>query len=172
MKKILIAGVGNMFLGDHGFGCEVIRQLRPLKFPPAVTVMDFGIRSYNLAYALTDGYDAAILVDAVQRGKTPGTVFLIEPEISHLSELEATVVNPHSMNPVSVLQLAQSVGKVSEKVLLVGCEPAVLEDENGELQLSRSVRAAIPQAIEMIQSLVAELLLESRNQNPAEPILS
>jgi hydrogenase maturation protease len=161
MKKILIAGIGNIFLGDDGFGCEVIRQLRPLKLPPSVTAMDFGTRSYNLAYALTDGYDAAILVDAVPRGEKPGTVFLIEPEISRLSELEATALKPHSMNPVSVLQLAQSVGKVSEKVFLVGCEPAVLEDEKGELELSRPVRAAIPQAVEMIQLIVAKLFLEA-----------
>jgi hydrogenase maturation protease len=168
MKKILIAGIGNIFHGDDGFGCEVIRELFRRKISDEVTVMDFGIRSYDLAYALTVGYDVTILIDAVSRGEKPGTIFLIEPDLNRLGELESTSVDAHSMNPVAVLQMAQSLGTVSGKLFLVGCEPGVLESD--EMGLSEPVRAAIPSAIEMIESLVTELLLE--NQKEVEPVLS
>jgi hydrogenase maturation protease len=166
MKKILIAGIGNIFHGDDGFGCEIIRELSRKIFPEGVTLQDFGIRSYDLAYALTVDYDAIILVDAVPRGEKAGTIFLIEPDINRLGELEANAVDPHSMNPVAVLQMAQSLGEISGKLFLVGCEPAVLESD--EIGLSAEVLAAIPQAIEMIESLVAELISEnSENKNEA-----
>jgi hydrogenase maturation protease len=168
MKKILIAGIGNIFHGDDGFGCEVIRELAHKKNSDEVVVTDFGIRSYDLAYALTGDYDATILVDAASRAAKPGTVYLIEPDLGRLNELESTSVDAHSMNPVAVLQLAQSLGTISGKLFLVGCEPAVLESD--EIGLSASVTAALPTAIEMIDSLVAELLLE--NQKEAEPVLS
>jgi hydrogenase maturation protease len=168
MKKILIAGIGNIFHGDDGFGCEVIRELFRRKISDEVTVMDFGIRSYDLAYALTVGYDVTILIDAVSRGEKSGTIFLIEPDLNRLGELESTSVDAHSMNPVAVLQMAQSLGTVSGKLFLVGCEPGVLESD--EMGLSEPVRAAIPSAIEMIESLVTELLLE--NQKEVEPVLS
>jgi hydrogenase maturation protease len=161
MKKILIAGIGNIFYGDDGFGCEVIRELSRKNFPDAVTVADFGIRSYDLAYALTIDYDAIILVDAVPRGEKAGTIFLIEPDVNRLGELEANAVDPHSMNPVAVLQMAQSLGEISGQLFLVGCEPAVLESD--EIGLSAEVSAAIPHAIEMIESLVKNLL-ESKSQ--------
>jgi hydrogenase maturation protease len=164
MKKILIAGIGNIFHGDDAFGCEVIRQLFGRKISEEATVMDFGIRSYDLAYALTIDYDVTILVDAVSRGEKPGTVFLIEPDINRLGELEANAIDAHSMNPVAVLHMAQSLGEISGQLFLVGCEPAVLENDSGEIGLSPEVQKAIPQAIEMIESLVKNLL-ESESQN-------
>ena len=108
MKKILIAGIGNIFHGDDAFGCEVVRQLEQCALPAEVIIMDFGIRSYDLAYALTGDYDATILVDAASRAAKPGTVYLIEPDLGRLNELESTSVDAHSMNPVAVLQLAPS----------------------------------------------------------------
>jgi hydrogenase maturation protease len=161
MKKILIAGIGNIFHGDDAFGCEVIRQLFGRKISEEATVMDFGIRSYDLAYALTIDYDVTILVDAVSRGEKPGTVFLIEPDINRLGELEANAIDAHSMNPVAVLQMAQSLGEISGQLFLVGCEPAILESD--EIGLSAEVSAAIPHAIEMIESLVTNLL-EAKSQ--------
>jgi hydrogenase maturation protease len=159
MKKILIAGIGNIFLGDDAFGCEVLREMTRNALPEGVAAIDFGVRSYDLAYALNDGaYDAIILVDSTARGKEPGTVFLIEPDLSRLEEFERTAVDAHSMNPVSVIQMAQSLGGVNGKLYLVGCEPAVLESENGEIGLSEKVREAVQQAIGMIQSLVNDLL--------------
>ena len=161
MKKILIAGIGNIFHGDDGFGCEVARELIRRDFPDEVTVTDFGIRSYDLAYALTEGYDATILVDAVPRGENPGTIFLIEPDLDRLGAWEAKAVDPHSMNPVAVLQLAQAIGEIGGKLFLVGCEPAVLESD--EIGLSPPVQAAIPAAVGTIESLIAEIL-ETKKQ--------
>jgi hydrogenase maturation protease len=168
--KILIAGIGNIFHGDDGFGCEVVRELQRRNFSSATTITDFGIRSYDLAYALTDGYDATILVDATSRGAKPGMVFLIEPDLSRLSELESSAVDAHSMNPVAVLQMAQSLGKIGGKLFLVGCEPESLEDESGAMTLSAAVIAAIPSAIEMIESLVGDLI--SENQTAPELVLN
>jgi hydrogenase maturation protease len=155
MKKILIAGIGNIFLGDDAFGCEVLRELKRVPLPEGITATDFGIRSYDLAYALNDSaYDTIILVDATSRGGEPGTVFLIEPDLSRLEQLEQSAVDAHSMNPVSVIQMTQALGGEKGKLYLVACEPAVLESEDGRVGLSESVRAAVPQAISMIQSLV------------------
>jgi len=158
MKKILIAGIGNIFHGDDAFGCEVIRQFKPGGLPEGVTVMDFGIRSYDLAYALTNGFDAVILVDAASRGQPPGTVYLIKPDVKRLDELGRSAVDPHAMDPVAVIRMAQSLGGMKAKLYLVGCEPAVLENDQGEIALSVPAQEAVPQAIHMIESLLKELL--------------
>ncbi|HXA08444.1 MAG TPA: hydrogenase maturation protease, partial [Chthoniobacterales bacterium] len=108
MKKILVAGIGNIFFGDDAFGCEVANQLARRALPEEVCVTDFGIRSYDLAYAMMDNYDAIILVDASPQGSAPGTIYLIEPDQKKLDELPDEAVNAHSMNPVRVLQLVRS----------------------------------------------------------------
>ena len=169
MKRILIAGIGNIFLGDDAFGVEVVHELAQRPHVPGVTVADYGISSYDLAYAVTDGYDAIILVDATPRGEAPGTVSLIEPELSRLRELEHETVDAHSLSPVSVLKLAESLGGQVGKVYLVGCEPAnLVESETGDLGLSEPVRAAVPAAVEMIESLVINLLKsEAGEEHPA-----
>ena len=159
MKKILIAGIGNIFLGDDAFGVEVVHALAQRAHPPGVSVVDFGIRSYDLAYALTDGYDAIILVDATPRGEKPGTVSLIEPDLSKLNDLEHEAMDAHTLNPVAVLHLAQKLGGQTGKIYLVGCEPAILtESEDGDLGLSEPVHAAVGTAVEMIELLVEKLL--------------
>ncbi|HEX3718478.1 MAG TPA: hydrogenase maturation protease [Verrucomicrobiae bacterium] len=149
MKKILVAGIGNIFQGDDAFGCEVLRQLNPDTFSDEVALMDFGIRSYDLAYALTDPYETVILVDAVGRGQPAGTLYLIEPTVEGSGAVDA-----HSMNPVAAIQMARALGGVKAKLYLIGCEPKVLESDNGEMGLSAEVNAALPQAIAMIESLV------------------
>jgi hydrogenase maturation protease len=156
-KRILVAGIGNIFLGDDAFGCEVIRKWSPGALPEAVQVEDFGIRGYDLACALAEGYEAAVLVDALPRGQAPGSVFLFEPDLSGLGAAEAAV-DPHSLDPVQVLRLAASLGALPQQLYLLGCEPAVLEPEAGALGLSEPVRAALPKAIEMLQALVEQLL--------------
>ncbi|MDP9098212.1 MAG: hydrogenase maturation protease [Verrucomicrobiota bacterium] len=161
MKNILVAGIGNIFFGDDAFGCEVVRQLVERPVPAGVTIRDFGIRSYDLAYAIMDGPDATILIDATSRGQPPGTVFLIEPRFNLLDNESGEVVNAHSMNPVRVLQMVRSMGGKPGRLYLVGCEPALLETEEGAMGLSQPVRAAIPKAIEMIDSLVRDLLSET-----------
>jgi len=163
MKRILVAGIGNIFFGDDAFGCEVAAELAKRSLPDGVTVRDFGIRSYDLAYAMIDDYDATILIDACPRGETPGTIYLIEPEINieaaknKLDEGIDEVVNAHSMNPVRALQLARSLGGEPREVYVVGCEPAVLEREDAEMRLSAIVRAAVLPAVEMIEKVIADL---------------
>ena len=159
--RILIAGIGNIFFGDDAFGCEVAQQLLREKLPEGVRVFDYGIRSYDLAYALLEPNDAAILVDAVPRGEEPGTVFLLELDINKLDNEEIESVNAHAMNPVAVLQLVRSFGGSPRELYLVGCEPAVLETD--ELGLSEKVQAAIPLALEMIRELLGKLRHETEN---------
>ena len=154
MKRVLIAGIGNIFFGDDAFGCEVISELSRRDLPPEVCVNDFGIRSYDLACALTKDYDAVILVDAAPRGQPPGTVYLIEPDREELARLAPATPDAHGLNPVTVLQLAQSFGGFPGKLFLVGCEPAVLETEDGAMGLSDPVREAVPRAIDLIESLL------------------
>ena len=157
MKKILVAGIGNIFFGDDAFGCEVASQLSRRPLPEGVRVTDFGIRSYDLAYAIMDDYDATILVDATPQGNLPGTIYLIEPDLKMLDELQEEAVNPHGMNPVRVLQLVRSLGGKPGWLRVVGCEPAVLENEEGALGLSEKVQAAVMPAIEMIESLIRDI---------------
>jgi hydrogenase maturation protease len=163
MKRILVAGIGNIFFGDDAFGCEVAAELAKRPLPDGVKVRDFGIRSYDLAYAMMEDYELIIFIDALSRGETPGTLYLIEPEIdielakNKLDEGIDEVVNAHSMNPVRVLQLVRSLGGKPREVYVVGCEPAVLEREDGEMRLSEIVRAAVTPAVEMIEKLIVDL---------------
>jgi hydrogenase maturation protease len=158
--RILVAGIGNIFLGDDGFGVEVIRRLSSHTFPENVRVHDFGIRGYDLAYALLDGYDTTILIDAAPRGEEPGTLYVIEPDVSEGdgSTAQESTLDAHAMNPVSVLRLAKSMGEVSGRILLVACEPATLGGEEGQMGLSEAVEAAVDEAVKMIEKLIAELL--------------
>jgi hydrogenase maturation protease len=160
-NKILIAGIGNIFMGDDAFGSEVARRLMNELLPPEVRVTDFGIRSYDLAYALMDGYDVTILVDITSQKQAPGTVYLIEPDLSQLDRLDETMADAHSMSPVKVLQMLRTFGSSPGRLYLVGCEPAILEVEDGQLGLSKIVEASIPRAIELIKSLVNDLLSEN-----------
>ena len=169
LQKILIAGIGNIFLGDDGFGVEVARRLSESEFPEGVRVQDFGIRGYDLAYALLDGYDLTILVDAAPRGSAPGTLYVIEPDLNQpdlnqpdlnqeTAEPQGVALDAHAMNPVSVLQLAKSMGPIEGKVLLVGCEPATLGGDEGQMGLSEAVAAAVDQAVVLVKRLVADRL--------------
>ncbi|HTL17383.1 MAG TPA: hydrogenase maturation protease [Patescibacteria group bacterium] len=166
MKRILIAGIGNIFFGDDAFGVEVAQELTRCQLPPEVQVIDFGIRSYDLAYALAGDYDAVILVDAVARGQAPGTLYLIEPDLAELGPLSEGLADAHSMNPVRVLQMAESLGGVRALAYLVACEPSTLESPDGELGLTPAVQAAVPKAVEMIESLVNSLLRLETKQDP------
>jgi hydrogenase maturation protease len=161
--RILVAGIGNIFFGDDAFGCEVAAQLMRRPLPEGVHVVDFGIRSYDLAYAMMDDYDATILIDASPRGETPGTIYLIQPEMNiepaknKLDEGADEVVNAHSMNPVRALQLVRLLGGKPREVYVIGCEPAVLEREDGDMRLSAIVRAAVTPAVKLIEKLIADL---------------
>jgi hydrogenase maturation protease len=159
---ILIAGVGNIFMGDDAFGVEVARVMAGRALRERTVVRDFGIRSFDLAYALLDDWSAVILVDAVSRNAEPGTLFVIEPDLSELSETSETATfDGHSMDPVTVLRLAQTLGEIQPKVFVVGCEPADLGGEEGRMGLSPLVEAAIGEAVVMVEELVQQLLAKA-----------
>jgi hydrogenase maturation protease len=155
--KILVAGIGNIFLGDDGFGVDVARRLSEQEFPENVRIRDFGIRGYDLAYALLDGFDLTILVDAAPRGGIAGTLYIIEPEITEdMAEAQGAALDAHAMNPVSVLRLARSMGPISGRVLLVGCEPETLGGDEGHMGLSEAVSGAAEQAVAVVRNLIAK----------------
>jgi hydrogenase maturation protease len=156
--RILVACIGNIFLGDDAFGVEVARQLATRGFPENVRVRDFGIRGYDLAYALLEADDLAILVDACPRGAEPGTVYLVEPDLSAAADAQRPAIDAHAMNPVAVIRLAQSMGGISKRILIVGCEPASFGGEEGEMGLSQPVSAAVSEAVKMIEKIIAEAL--------------
>jgi hydrogenase maturation protease len=164
-RRILVAGIGNVFFGDDGFGVAVAGRLAAASLPPGVEVVDFGIRGMDLAYALRD-YDVAIFVDAVPRGGAPGTLYLIEPD------MDAVDVGPdaHAMDPVKVLALARGLGDPLPRVLVLGCEPAIVpgEDEDLLAELSEPVRASLDRAVRMVESLLDELTSEQANDEQGE----
>lgn len=149
--KTLVAGVGNIFLGDDGFGVEVVRRLAGEAFPESVRVADYGIRGVHLAYELFEGYQTTILVDATPRGGAPGTVYVIEPDLDSLPE--GAVMDAHDLDPATVFGMLKALGGTFEEVLVVGCEPASVEQGIG---LSEPVERAVDEAVRVVRDLVAE----------------
>jgi hydrogenase maturation protease len=156
--SVLIAGIGNIFLGDDAFGVEVAQRLAGRKLPERVKVVDFGIRGFDLAYALLDRFDVTILVDACPRGGAPGTLYVIEPDLNvsarDAAEAGQTTLDAHSMNPMNVIRMAKSMGGELKRILLVGCEPLTLGPEEGAMGLSEPVAAMVEEAANRIESLV------------------
>lgn len=156
-QRILIACLGNIFLGDDGFGVEAARALAAAAPGDDVKLEDYGIRGLDLAYALLEPWHSVVLVDVVTRGEEPGTLYLLQPSEADLSSNEIGL-DPHSMDPVRVLAMAKSLGEVSAEVYIVGCEPLDFGDElEGRMGLSPQVEAAIPEAVRMVVDLVARL---------------
>jgi hydrogenase maturation protease len=155
---VLVAGIGNIFLGDDAFGSEVARRLQLQSWPDGVRVVDFGIRGLDLAYALLDGHDLTILVDAAPRGLAPGTVSLVEPDLSVLdqSEQSTALLDAHTLDPLKILGLARMMGAPRRRLLLVACEPAELGGDDGKLGISDAVRFAVDEAVQFIERLVRE----------------
>lgn len=162
--KVLIACIGNIFLGDDAFGVEVARALAKRRLPDEVRLVDFGIRSFDLAFALMDGYDVTIFVDATKRGGKPGTIYVIEPDLSKFNNADdlssAPTMDAHTMNPMKVLALAKSMGAKFNRILLVGCEPETFGENEGLMGLSKSVLAAVDEAVNVIESLITKILDE------------
>ena len=158
-KKILIAGIGNIFLGDDGFGVEVANRLARRPLPHGVRVADFGIRGFDLAYALMEGYEFTILVDAYPGEAPPGSVSVLEVHADSLDSPGSAggFVEPHAMNPVNVLRLAAGMGARLQHIFLVGCVPATLGPEEGQMGLSEPVGAAIDEAVQLVESLVFQI---------------
>ncbi len=164
--RMLVAGVGNIFLGDDGFGSEVAGRLAAATLPPWVQVTDYGIRGMHLAYDLADGYDSAILVDATQRGGEPGTVYVIEPDRPEPSGDRVLESNPlfnaHGMQPDVILGMLDMLGAKVRRVLIVGCEPASVDHGIG---LSEPVAAAVTEAIGVVLRLIEQASLDSSPVN-------
>jgi hydrogenase maturation protease len=177
---VLVACIGNIFLGDDGFGVEVARQLSMRPLPAGVVVKDFGIRGFDLVYALLDRPELTILVDACPRGGPAGAVYLIQPETDGL-ESEKTIALPetHSLDPGRVLQMVRAMdesmslpaGGSPRRILLVGCEPADFgPDDEGTMGLSDPVQAAVGEAVAMIERLIQEHTERRRNVDGVEHI--
>ena len=167
-KRILVAGIGNVFLGDDGFGVEVVKRLAERlaerELPDDVEVADFGIRGMDLIYALHDDYEVVIFVDATPRGEEPGTVYLLEPEIEDDGEV---VLDTHGMDPVKVIKFARTLGPTPARTLVVGCEPqAVIAGDDYEemlMELSEPVQAAVEEAAKLVESLVGQISKEVKS---------
>ncbi|CAM5677247.1 hydrogenase maturation protease [Streptomyces canus] len=157
--RTLVAGIGNMFLGDDGFGVETVRRLAERDLPGHIEVVDIGVRGVHLAYQLLDGYDALVLVDATARGEVPGTLYVIEHDVGTGSPSPAApALDGHRMTPDTVLALlgtlcAGTGGEPPRRVLVVGCEPASVDEGIG---LSPPVSDAVPKAVRLIEELLRD----------------
>lgn len=162
--RILIAGIGNIFLGDDAFGVEVAARLARETLPEGVRVIDFGIRSYDLAMTLDQEWDAVLLVDAMPRGEAPGTLYVLEPENEPDAARGMQTLDPHAFGPMQVLAMLQTLEHQPRRLIIVGCEPAILETD--ELGLSPEVQAAIEPAVELIERLVEDFRSEASPEPP------
>jgi hydrogenase maturation protease len=162
MSRILVAGVGNVFLGDDGFGVALADRLARHDLAAGVEVRDFGIRGMDLALAMQDGYDVVVLLDATPRGEPPGTLYVIEVEDEPTGEAG---LDTHGMDPVKVLALARAFGGVPPRTFVVGCEPQTRvspDEEDVVVELSEPVRAALDPAIRLVKSLLEDIQQEVR----------
>lgn len=150
--RILVAGIGNVFLGDDAFGVEVARRLAGRALPEGVRVVDFGIRGLDLAYALMEDYAAVILVDASPRGRAPGTLYELEP-----GPVDPAAVDPHAAVPHQILGLVRSMGGTLPPVRVVGCEPRTRPDDEPRMGLSPEVEGAVEPAIALVHDVIREL---------------
>src|SRR5262245_61962177 len=158
--RVLVAGVGNVFLGDDAFGVRVAQRLAGRGLPEDVRVVDFGIRGLDLAYTLTDGYEAVVLVDAAPRGGPPGTLYVLQPAEDSAEGNEGdALIETHGMDPVKVLRLARALGGSVGRLYVVGCEPVPLADpEEMQPEMSEPVRSAVDAAVPLVESIVGRLL--------------
>jgi hydrogenase maturation protease len=167
--KILIACIGNIFLGDDAFGVEVARLLAKRSLDDRVRLVDFGIRGLDLVYALLEDWQAVIFVDAAPRGGKPGALYVIEPDLADIvaGSPSSLALDAHQMDPVRVLRLALGMGAKLPKLLIAGCEPTPLNGDDLQGELTPAVAAAVAPAAELIESLLAEILAGEMDR-PAE----
>src|SRR5215475_8027754 len=155
---ILVAGIGNIFMGDDAFGSEVARRLAERMPPDKARVVDFGVRGFDLACALMDGYEVTILVDVTPRGGAAGALYVIEPDLNELDapNSEETMIDMHGLNPMKALSLVKAMGGEFKRILLVGCEPATIGADEEQMGLSKPVRASVDETVALIESLISE----------------
>ena len=165
--RVLVAGIGNVFLGDDGFGVEVAQLLlRRQSLPPEAKVVDFGIRGYDVAYEMLNDYDATVLVDAAPRGDEPGTVYVIEPDLDtdvpdprDMPDHGQGAFQGHAMTPAAVFALVRTLGGAPRGVRIVGCEPESFGDETiGQMGLTDTVQRAVATGADTVEQLVHAVL--------------
>ncbi|MDX6685816.1 MAG: hydrogenase maturation protease [Baekduia sp.] len=163
-KQILVAGVGNAWLQDDAFGGECARRLEARGVPSGVTVMDFGTGGLDLAYEIMRGYDALVLLDASRQGQKPGTLYVLEPSIEDMagSIEDGDVINPHGMDPQTVLRFVSAIGGFSGRVVVIGCEPGEV-DEVG-LGLTPEVDDVIERAVALVRETLEDLRTDAAYQ--------
>jgi hydrogenase maturation protease len=149
VRRTLVAGVGNVFFGDDGFGCAVAQRLARSAPPEGVSVVDFGIRGLHLAYELSSGYDAAIIIDAVARGGRAGTLYVLDPD----RDSGAAVADAHGVDLDAVFAMTRVLGAAPERVVVVGCEAAELTARIG---LSAALTEAVDPAVALVKTLLAD----------------
>jgi hydrogenase maturation protease len=156
-KQILVAGIGNAWLRDDGFGGEVAHRLEARELPPGVTVMDFGTGGLDLAYEVMRGYDALVLIDVSRQGGDPGTLYVMEPDEDDVQAgiEDGEMLDPHGMDPATVLRFVRAVGGWPGRVLVIACEPAEVEEMG--MGLSKEVAAAVEHAVELVVTTIDEL---------------
>jgi len=154
---ILVAGVGNLWLGDDGFGGEVVKRLRALELGSDVAVADFATGGLDLAYEVMRGYEALVLVDVSRQGGEPGTLYVMEadPESVGGPIEDGELIDPHGMDPQTVLRFVNAVGAWPGKVVVVACEPAQIEDV--AIGLSPAVDAAVDDAVRLVVETIDEV---------------
>jgi hydrogenase maturation protease len=167
VRKILIAGIGNAWMGDDGFGSEVVKRLGETELPHGVAVMDFGTGGLNLAYEVMRGYDALMILDISEQGGTPGTLYVIEADVDAVDGniQDGDTLNPHGMDPKTMLRFVKSIGAWPGKVVVIACEPQTVAEIG--FKLSESVAGAVEPAVELVLKTIAELQTDAAYQ-PAE----
>jgi hydrogenase maturation protease len=157
MKRILVAGIGNAWLKDDGFGGEVVKRLESRALPEGAAVFDFGTGGLDLAYEVMRGYDALLLIDVSRQGGEPGTLYVME---ALKDDVEAGIedgqmINPHAMDPQTVLRFVKTLGAWPGKVVIVACEPAEVEEMG--MGLSPAVQSAVDAAVGVVIETIEEL---------------
>ncbi|HEX5926867.1 MAG TPA: hydrogenase maturation protease [Baekduia sp.] len=164
-KQILVAGVGNAWLQDDAFGGACARELAARGVPEGVTVMDFGTGGLDLAYEIMRGYDALVLLDASRQGGAPGTLYVLEPDMEELQRPieDGEVINPHGMDPQTVLRFVGAIGGFSGRVVVIGCEPGEVDDVG--LGLTPAVQDAVQRALALVAETLEELRTDAAYQS-------
>ena len=157
MKRILVAGIGNSWLRDDGFGGEVVKRLEARELPEGTVVLDFGTGGLDLAYEVMRGYDALVLVDISRQGGEPGTLYVMEADRESVGGPieDGEIIDPHGMDPQTVLRFVRAVGGWPGKVVVIACEPAEVEEMG--IGLSAGVSAAVDHAAELVATTIEEL---------------
>jgi len=168
VRRILVAGIGNAWLRDDGFGGEVARRLDQLELPEGVAVMDVGTGGLDLAYEVMRGYDALVMLDVSRQGGEPGTLYVMEADEDSVDGAieDGEVINPHGMDPQTVLRFVKSIGAWPGKVVVIACEPEAVEEMGWGL--TESVQGAVERAVSLVVETVGELRTDAAYQTAAD----